>query len=516
MTQGHEIHFRNSMFGPSINNPAAGNLPGAIVFEGFGNGRCNCQFTDNYPFALGPRLGAAYQFNEKTVLRAGAGIIYSNLPTLAYLTNAAILGVGFDQQVWSNPGYAEPSTLLKDGLPVNLTQIYTPTLDPGLRPRTGQLDAPGTMFDRNGARPGRVVQWNLSLQREVVRGLVVEAAYVGNRSSWLNQNNIINPNALSDQTLSRYGLSRDRPADLTLLASRIDSAGAIARGFVRPYASFPASATVAQAIRPFPMFNAALTPRWAPLGNSWYDSLQVKVTKRYSHGLDFTIAYTFAKELSTNGTNADVFNRQTLKGLTGGGVPQMFVTGFNYEVPKFTSNSFIRAVVGGWTIGGILQYQSGTLIGVPTSNNNLNAHTFQSTRMERIPGVPLYLKEPNCHCIDPYKDLVFNPAAWRDVPQGQWGPATPFYNDFRNPRHPNEPFSLGRRFRMRERMSLEVRAEMFNAFNRTHLANPGGAPNNATTYDSQGRLTGGFGRIDPTSTGGGLPRNGQLVGRFQW
>ena len=519
MTQGHEIHFRNSMFGPSVPNPAAGGRPGAIAFEGFGTGRCNCQFTDNYPFAIGPRLGAAYQLNDKSVVRAGIGVIYSNLPTLSYLTNTAILGVGFDQQVWSNPGYAEASTFLKDGLPINLAQLYTPTLDPGLRPRTGQLDAPGTMFDRNGARPGRVVQWNISLQREIAKGLVVEAAYVANRASWLNQNNLGNPNAISDQTLSAYGISRERPADLTLLASRIDSPAAAQRGFTKPYASFPNTGTVSQAIRPFPQFNSALTPRWSPLGKSWYDSLQVKVTKRYSHGLDFTAAFTFAKELSTNGANGDVFNRSTLKGLTGGGVPLIFVTGFNYEVPKLTANRLVRAATGGWTIGGVLQYQSGTLIGVPTSNNNLNAHTYQSTRMSRVAGVPLYLKEPNCGCVDPYKDLMLNPAAWRDVSQGQWGPATPFYNDFRNPRHPNEQFSLGRRFnlaKMRERMSLEVRAEVFNAFNRLHLANPGGAPANATTFDNLGRLTGGFGRIDPTSTGGGLPRNGQLVGRFQW
>jgi hypothetical protein len=519
MTQGHEIYFRNSMFGPSIPNPAVGGRPGAIVYEGYGNGRCNCQFTDNYPYAIGPRLGAAYQINEKTVFRAGAGIIYSNLPTLGYLTNSAILGVGFDQQVWSNPGYADSAALLREGLPVNLTQLYTPTLDPGLRPRLGAFDAPGTMFDRNGARPGRVLQWNLSLQREVIKGLVVEAAYVGNRSSWLTQNNIINPNALSDQTLSAYGLNRERPADLTLLASRIDSAAAIQRGFVKPYASFPNTGTVAQSLRPFPQFNAALQPRWAPLGNSWYDSLQVKVTKRYSHGLDFTAAFTFAKELSTNGANADVFNRGTLKGLTGGGIPLIFVTGFNYEMPKLTENRVVRALVGGWTVGGILRYQSGTLIAAPTSNNNLNAHTFQSTRMERVPGQPLYLKDLNCHCIDPYKDLVFNPAAWRDVPQGQWGPGTPFYNDFRNARRPDEQFSLGRMFNLskwREGMSFQVRAEMFNAFNRLYLANPAGGPASATTFNAQGRLTGGFGWIDPTSTSGGLPRNGQLVGRFQW
>jgi hypothetical protein len=520
MSQGHEIHFRNSMFGPSIPNPSIGGRLGAIVYEGYGNGRCHCQFTDNYPYALGPRLGAAYQVNPKTVVRSGIGIIYSNLPTLGYLTNSAILGVGFDQQVWNNPAYAEPAVLLRDGLPVNRAQLYTPTLDPGLRPGAGQLNAPGTMFDRNGARPGRVLQWNISLQREIAKNLVLEAAYVANRSVWLTQNNIVNPNALSDDTLRAYGLSRNNPADLTLLASRIDSPLAAQRGFAtRPYASFPGSGSVAQSLRPFPQFNASLQPRWAPLGKSWYDSLQVKLTKRYSHGLDLTAAFTYAKELSTNGAGADVFNPSSLKGLTADGVPFIFVTAFNYDVPTFTTNRFLSSVLSGWTIGGILRYQSGTLIGVPTSNNNLNAHIFQSTRMSRVPGEPLYLKDPNCRCIDPYKDLVFNPKAWVDVPQGQWGVAAPYYNDFRNPRHPDEQFSLGRRFslaKLREGMNLQVRAEFFNAFNRLHLANPGGAPNNATTYDSQGRLNGGFGRIDPTSTGGGLPRNGQLVARFQF
>jgi hypothetical protein len=293
----------------------------------------------------------------------------------------------------------------------------------------------------------------------------------------------------------------------------------MARGIGKPYATFPNTGTVAQALRPFPQFNNALTPRWSPLGKSWYDSLQVKVTKRYSHGLDFTAAFTFNKELSTNGANSDVFNRQNLKSLTAGGIPVIFVVGFNYETPKMTSNKFVRAAVGGWTVGGVLRYQSGTLIAVPTSNNNLTSHVFQTTRMERVPGQPLYLKDLNCHCIDPYKDLTLNPAAWRDVPQGQWGSSTPFYNDFRNMRRPDEQFSLGRRFslgKIREGMSLQIRAEMFNAFNRTYLANPGGAPNNATTYDNQGRLSGGFGRIDPTAVTGGLPRNGQLVGRFQW
>ncbi len=519
LTQGHEIHFRNSMFGPSVPNPSAGGLPGAISFEGYGKGRCDCQFTDNYPYAIGPRLGGAYQLNEKTVIRAGAGIVYSNLPTLAYLTNAAILGVGFDQQTFTTPSYAEPALFLKDGLPINLSQIYTATFDPGLRPNLGQLNQPGTLFDRNGARPGRVLQWNFGVQREVVKDLVVEAAYVGNRSIWLNQNNLQNLNAITDQRLASVGLSRDRTADLDLLASPISSAAAVQRGFTKPYASFPNNGTVAQSLRPFPQFNNALQPRWSPLGNSWYDSLQVKATKRYSHGLDFTAAFTWAKELSTNGANGDVFNRATLKGLTGGGVPFIFVMGLNYETPKLGSNKPMRNLLGGWTVGGVLRYQSGTLIGAPTSNNNLNASTYQSTRMQRVAGQPLYLKDPNCSCIDPYKDLLLNKAAWQDVPRGQWGPATPFYNDYRNPRHPDEQISLGRNFSMakvREGMSFQIRAEFFNVLNRLQIANPGGGPADATTFNNQGLLSGGFGRIDPTSTTGGLPRNGQLVARFSF
>jgi hypothetical protein len=105
------------------------------------------------------------------------------------------------------------------------------------------------------------------------------------------------------------------------------------------------------------------------------------------------------------------------------------------------------------------------------------------------------------------------------VPQGQWGSSAPFYNDYRYARRPDEQFRIGRRFslaRIREGMHFQVRAEFFNAFNWLQLANPGGASNTATTYNSQGQLTGGFGRIDPTSTGGGLPRNGQSAACFQW
>jgi len=126
------------------------------------------------------------------------------------------------------------------------------------------------------------------------------------------------------------------------------------------------------------------------------------------------------------------------------------------------------------------------------------------------------LKDLNCHCIDPTKQLVLNPAAWTDATPATFGTAAPFYSDYRFERRPGEQMSLGRSFRLKESMFFQVRAEFFNIFNRTYLPNPStGNPLAATTM-SNGVLTGGFGYINPFGSLFFQPRNGQLVARFQW
>jgi hypothetical protein len=93
----------------------------------------------------------------------------------------------------------------------------------------------------------------------------------------------------------------------------------IARGFKVPYTGYPASTTLANVLlRKYPQYsNVGL--RWTPEGNSWYDSLQVKATKRYSHGLSLTAAFTWSKSLATSSANSQVnnyFNRGTNKSLS--------------------------------------------------------------------------------------------------------------------------------------------------------------------------------------------------------
>jgi hypothetical protein len=133
-----------------------------------------------------------------------------------------------------------------------------------------------------------------------------------------------------------------------------------------------------------------------------------------------------------------------------------------------------------------------------------------------VAGVPLFLKNLNCHCINPYANLVLNPAAWTQPPAGQFGTAAEYYSDYRYERRPSESMNLGRIFKISEKKSFQIRMEFFNVFNRTYLNNP--TATNAiasTTFNSAGQLTSGFGYINPGTTQN-VPRNGQIVARFRF
>jgi hypothetical protein len=196
--------------------------------------------------------------------------------------------------------------------------------------------------------------------------------------------------------------------------------------------------------------------------------------------------------------------------------PLISVVAFSYEVPAFTQNRFIRATLGGWTVGGMVRYASGLPIPVPASQNQLAALLFQNTRMNRVDGQPLYLKDLDSHDYEPNRDFVLNPAAWSNPAAGQFATSLPYYDDFRYQRRPDEQLSFGRNFRLAGRTRFEIRAEFFNAFNRIQLNNPdAGNPLQTQTVNAQGVPVSGFGRIN-TGTVFGPPRSGQIVFRFTY
>jgi hypothetical protein len=519
LRDGHGYYL---IFSPSTANPNAGGRPGAIIGEGYGGGRCNCSYAKNYPFAFGPRLGLAYQITPKTVLRAGAGVSY-------FKTDDNNLGLSSVSQFqYQTASFGDPAYLTRNGLPYKL---HFPNFDPGQGLSPGLIGSAPQEQDQNAGRPARQLQWSLGIQREITHDFVVEATYVGNRGVWWNAAGLICTNCIQPSMLAQVGLNINSTADRTLLASPVNSSTAVSRGFGFPYPGFPALSTVAQALRPFPQFPNITNWHWVPDGDTWYESLQLKATQRVAHGLEFGSAFTWAKQL-TSGVEDDfgrgggviindAFNRRNQKALSTYDQPFQFVFSGSYTTPKLAGSSIpghkvVSWVARDWQIGTILRYGSGLPIGTAASTNSLATYLFQSTNFNRTPGVPLFTQDLNCHCFDPNTNFVLNPAAWSNPAAGQWGTAAAYYTDFRYQRRPSEALSLGRLFRIKERASLQVRAEFTNVFNRTEVNNPTATNPLATpTRNGAGQTTAGFGYIN-VGTLFSPPRAGQLVARFQF
>jgi hypothetical protein len=429
--------------------------------------------------------------------------------------------VGWNTFSATSTSFGQPGATFTQGLIYGPSDLVGPLYSPGLYPAKGQLSPVPNWIDPNG-RPPRVVQWSINVQRQVTDALLVEAAYVGNRSAWDQATTLIDINALTPQKIAAAGLNIASATDRSLLTSTFASGLPQARGFQVPYAGYPTGSTLAQTLRPYPQFGT-INSLWTPLGDTWYEALQAKATQRTKHGLTTSTSFTWSKDLAlgaeseTGGGDPinDVFNRSNQKDLSSADQPLVFTEAVNYRLPRVGPNALVRNVVGDWSIAAILNYASGLPIAVPAAQNNLSTLLFRSTFANRVSGQPLYLKDPNCGCIDPNKDFALNPAAWSDPAAGTWGTSAAYYSDYRAPRHPGENLGIGRVFRLREGITMEVRAEFINAFNRVELPAPTSTNALATqTRNAAGAPTAGFGYINATSVGG--QRSGQLLARFHW
>src|SRR6185295_15145820 len=136
-------------------------------------------------------------------------------------------------------------------------------------------------------RPPRIFQWSMGLQRQLTRDLVVEANYVGNRGVWWPAP-VLSPedlNGLQPELLKKdWGIDFANPVDRALLTTRISSPAVIARfpSLANPntvYPGFPNAQNLNQVMRPRPQFRGSPGFFGPPLGVTWYDSLQMKVSK---------------------------------------------------------------------------------------------------------------------------------------------------------------------------------------------------------------------------------------------
>ena len=526
---------------PSTPNPTVGGLPGAGIYEA----TCHCSFAHNYPYAFGPRVGAAYQINDKTVLRGGAGVSYGLVQTPAGASYQIA-----DFQSYNSPGYG--LSPYPNGFPTQNPNpnVVWPTFNPGLYPTAaGGFLPPGNapFFWNPSARPPRILQWSVGLQRSIGKDLVVEATYVGNRGVWwaapyMDQ---YATNGISDADLAAHGLSRNNPADMALLGALISSPQAVAAGFRPAYPGMPPNTTVAQNIRPIPQWLSPSAWLGPAVGKTWYDSLQLQGTKRFSHGLSAQASFVWsnATDLGTGAETGqfvtgipvitDIYNYGVNKQLNQLNRPLALVISGSYTTPRIPGDSTAMHVVSkvakDWQLGWVLRYQSGALIQTAASTNQLCNELLrgcggffspQYNLDNAVAGKSPLLVDPNSGSFDPTRQQLLNPAAWSEPATGQWGTAAPFYSNYRWQRQPAEGMSFARNFPMGKegRYNLQVRVEFQNIFNRHFYSLPTttGNPAVAPSQNSTGIITGGYGTINTTDgTGAGdVPRSGQAVARF--
>lgn len=519
-TAAQEEHGRSADLG-LIPNPAVGGRIGAPIFEA----TCGCTFLSNYPWALGPRLGVAYQIDSKTVLRGGWGLAY---------------GFPADISLQNTAQSSNTSSGVNGYLPLNVAGTIPQPVWPNFA--AGQTPLPGSItsgflaaLDRNASRPPRQNQWSIGIQRSITNNTVLEAAYVGNRGVWwgtfssatnqvygyLNQ---VSPSQFAAVGLNPY----TNAADNLLLGDALSNPAVISRlGNITPYSGYSSSNTLINALRPYPQFSTIVIQD-SPTGNTWYDSLQMKGTHRVSHGLQINGTFTWSRALQTVRPNLFVESDKSLQATD---QPFLFNANILYTTQKWFNNRLLSLAAKDWAIGAFLQYGSGLPLTPPAATNT---NYIGGSEQFRVPGQPLYIKNLNCGCINPYTDVVLNPAAWQNPANGTFGPATgTLYSDFRQARRPQENMNLGRTFRFKERMAFSIRAEFVNIFNRTQIGNPStSAPAAAPSKNNLGQYSAGFGTINLTVAGPNvapsvtanavvgqlyqLPRTGTLIARFSF
>jgi hypothetical protein len=537
-----EEYGRAPEFSPTTVHPTL-QIPGAAIYDGHGPGRCNCDIAHNYPDAFGPRLGAAYQITPKTVFRAGFGVVYSGTAT----NNNAASGLAGSSATTPASSFGIPVTTLAQGIPTSFRPAPWPSYDAGYFPtvpRGSSVVTPGTgpvWMDPNAGRPARQVQWSIGFQRELAKNTVVELTYVGNRGAWWQAPAMLNLNANTPERLKSFGLDVTNPTDQQLLLKTFTSSDVFSR-FTIPYTGFPVGQTLAQALRPFPQFTN-IPVYWNPMGKTWYDALQLKLTQRFAHGVTATSNFSWSKAMTIgteigepnpgttgNAVVNNVFDRNRNKYISRYDQPLFFNLSLNYLTPRPSWNKLLSTAVANWNIGAFVQYASGFPLQVPNANSNLNSYLFQgASYATRVPGQPLFTVNLNCHCYDPNKTFVLNPKAWADPPVGQFGTSAAYYSDYRGQRRPMENMNIGRVFKIggeNSKKTLNIRMEFANIFNRSYWNDPTGtALTNATlqpTFQKNGNNAGGFGYVATTgvtafgTTANLLPRQGTLVARFSF
>jgi Carboxypeptidase regulatory-like domain len=461
-----EADNQYSTFDPNTPNPAAGNLPGALIFAGTGPGRSGqrkFEHPDND--AWGPRIGFAYRMGEKHAIRGGYGMYYAGVA----FQDGTLPVTGFQANLLA-PNLTngrEPAFYLDNGFPQDRV-VRPPFIDPSFANGTNvPAIAP------NGMTLPRFQNWSVTFQRQLSDNMMLDVSYIGNRGTRLVhhfQTQGVDAN-MNDPSVLGLGAA--------VLNANINSSVAQAAGIKPPYPGF--NGNVAQALRKYPQYQA-IQWRGVPEGRSQYHAMEVVLERRFSRGLQARVGYTYSKlhnngaenSQPTSGDNATIQNPlDTLEwGLSADDTPHVLLTGFTWEIPgsgKWTSGP-TKLLLAGWNVSGVLRYESGRPLNIVMANDLAGFLFNGQKRPNRVPGVDgVAPREGN---FDPNSQNYFDRTAWADPGPLQFGNAPRRDDTVRSFPVYSEDLNLFKDFVLRAPQKLRFEAQFGNIFNRTLFCDP--------------------------------------------
>ena len=502
----NEAHGNFSNFSPTLPNAGAGGLPGSLYFAGTGPGRIGGQgkFAATYHKDFAPRIGFAWApeiYGGRTSIRGGFGIYYGPLD---YADFGGANQLGFT----ASPNYSSPNKFSQAYCNGAITSAANPcvgvagldqafpafTPPPNVDPTqaNGQIlgNQLGSEYEpRFAGRPAGIYNWGLQVEQQVATDLIFTLGYIGTTGTYLHSN-LLQINDLNPKYFG-YGAALGNSFDAT-------------PGIAAPYAGF--TGNLAQALRPFPQYLDIYSDGGTEnLGHSSYNALTAKLERRFHNGLNLLASYTWSKTITDSdsvlpafsafnggpGSVQNPYNLKSEKALSFQDVPQNFVVSYLYELPMGKGKRFlnhggvVNAIVGGFQVGGIDRYLSGTPTAFSCTQTSIGA-SLACLRYDYTRNFVNHNSGANSG--DPTTRQVFNSAAFTNPSSADaivLGTAPRVEGGYRTPVYKNEDFSITKQLvNLGEYGSLQLHVDIFNAFNRVHFSPPNTNPADLPTAGS--------------------------------
>jgi len=446
-----------------------------------------------------PRLGFAWNpHSGKTLVRAGFGV-FDVLPLPYFFTLTFPGAEPFVQRVVANtlsPGMFPTGAYNQFSADTNTSLAYYPQQDP---------------------KRNYVMQWNLSVARELTSTLALTLGYVGSHGVHLPYREDNSDMVLPTLTSAGYLWPIPNTAPAAQSGNCADGSAPASTGCPWPTLN--------------PNFGRIPATLWQ--ASSRYDAMQVDVTKRLSRGIQFHAAYTWGKSIDTlsatesndafpNGMlNQLFFDPRTTRGLSDFNVAETIVLNFTWQLPAPRTGWKIAGwASSGWQLGGLYKASTGQPFTPVLGGDPLGTNLDQTSEVPSlVPGCnPVnsnFKKDPhgllylhaNCFILPPSTPAIAaqcQPFGFQAGAPIAGTCANLRGNLARNavigPGMSKLDFSIFKNNRVKrisENFNAQFRAEIFNTFNRANFASP---TDNFTVFDQNGQPISSAGLIDTTQT----------------